>query len=647
MNDELIDQFLLEAPELIAQASQDLFALERAPDDRARLDSAFRAFHTLKGSAALFDFAVMTEVLHAAEDLLAAMRSGRLSADQEALDALLAAVTRTECWLADVERTGAPAGADPELARRLRGFMDGAESQPDAVASSDADAAWVAPLLASLDAGAAPRTAVRYRPDSGCYFAGDDPLAIARQTPEILAFRVGLRAPPAAGGDYDPYACNLEIELVSGAAAEAVKAAFRFVPDQVSIVALAEAPTRVEPGEAAAGGAGLASRTLRIDAGRIDALAALVDDLVVAKTALAELANQARGGLTAERVVEGLNTRRTEIDRLVERLHGAVVGLRLAPLTPTLSRLPRLVRGVAGELGKSVDLVIEDGGALADKSVVERLVDPLMHVLRNAVDHGIEAPADRLAAGKPEQGRITLSVDRRGDVLTLDIADDGRGLDPDKVRAAARRGQLMSDDALAALSDAEIAELIFRPGFSTSQTVSHVSGRGVGMDAVRKAIAALGGTVGVRSAPGRGTTVSFALPVNVVMTRLIVVESGRELYGVPMSKVIETARIAARDTTPIRAGRAVVLRDEPAPLFDLGELLGGAPPNWAGADYNALVVSSAHGPVALRIDALLYSMDMVMRPLRGLLTGMPGVMGSTLLGDGRVLMVLDPAELIG
>ncbi|HEX3918333.1 MAG TPA: chemotaxis protein CheA [Caulobacteraceae bacterium] len=642
MSDELLDQFMIEAPELVAQASDDLLALEQAPDDRARLDSAFRAIHTLKGSVGLFGFDQMGAMLHAGEDLLGAIRDGRLGADDEMLGALLDAMTRTEQWLGDIERGGAPLGEDGGLGARIRALLDAPAIDPAVGAPAGLDADWVRPLLARLGPDAAPKTAVRYRPDASCYFAGDDPLQIARKTPELLALRVGLCSAPASLDCYDPFACNLEIAVVSGAGSDAVRAAFRFVPDQIEIVSVAGDAAIGEPAPAAAA----QRRGLRIDAARIDDLSSLVDDLVVAKTALAELDSQARAGLEPARLVDALAVRRAEIDQLVERLHGAVVGLRLAPLTPTLRRLPRFVRGVAGELGKQVELTIRDEGAMADKSVVEGLFDPLIHLLRNAIDHGVEASDARRAAGKPEQGRLTLSVARRGDLLTVAVTDDGRGIDPARVRAAAQRRGLMNAAALAALSDAETTELIFRPGFSTSETVSSVSGRGVGMDAVRNSLAKLGGTVSVASSPGRSTTVSINLPVSVVMTRLLVVESNRELYGVPMSKVIETARIAAKDAAPIRAGRAVVLRDTPAPLFDLGELLGGAPPDWTGADYTALVVASPHGPIAVRIDGLRQSLDTVMRPLRGLLAGMPGVVGSTLLGDGRVMMVLDPAELV-
>jgi len=648
MSDELLAQLLIEAPALIDQASDDLMALERNAADGERLNGAFRAIHTLKGSVAVFGFAGMTHVLHAAEDLLGEVREERLALDGEVLGLLLDAVTRTEAWLGDIRAAGLPGAADPDLVTRLRDAM------PDAAAAAAtrptpepaaADETWIAPLLAALPAGAALRTAVRYTPHAGAYFAGDDPLAIARGVPELLALSLGLREPLASLDAYDPFTCNIEIRLLSAAAPDAVAAVFRLVSDQVRLVALAAAPVSEVAPEAAA--LPVAARTLQIPAERIDRLAGLVDELVAAKTALGELSAEAGRGASLGRIVDGLAARRTELDRLVERLHGTVLDLRLVPLGPTLRRLPRLVRQAAAELGKSVELVIDEDGARADKTVVEALFEPLLHLLRNAVDHGLEAADARLTAGKPPVGRLTLSVRPRFETLLVEVADDGRGINLERLRAAALARGVASEAELEAMSEAETLALIFRPGFSTASAVTSLSGRGVGLDAVRSAIAALGGTVAVASRPGAGTTASLTLPISIAMTRLLVVRAAEDLYGVPMDHVVETVRVAADHIAPIRAGRALVIRDVTAPLFDLGELLGAAGPDWAAADHKVVVVRGEDGPFAVRVDEVLAPMHTVMRPLSGLLAGMRGMVGATLLGDGRVMMALDLVELVG
>jgi two-component system, chemotaxis family, sensor kinase CheA len=649
MSEDLLAEFLIEAPQLINQASDDLMALEQDPQNWNRLNGAFRAIHTLKGSVAIFGFAGMIEVLHAAEDVLGEIRDNRLVLDDAVLGLLLDAVTRTETWVGEIEAKGSPGVADPELSARLRAAMpmDGGIDDQPPPATAEPAPGCSEPLLAGLAPDAKPQTAALYRPHAGAYFAGDDPLAIARRVPRLLAVSVGLREPPGALGAYDPFACNLEIRLVSAARSDAVKEALRFVSDQACIVDLGGSP----PAGDAAADAALArppvERTLQIAASRVDRLASLMDELIVAKNALGELSLEAGRGLSLGRILDGLAARRVEFDRLVERLHGSVMDLRLVPLAPTLRRLPRLVRQAAAELGKTVVLVIEEDGARADKSVVEALFEPLLHLLRNAVDHGLETPAERRAAGKPPDGRLTLGVRSQGAALLAEIRDDGRGIDPDRLRAAALARGMVSQAELEALSDADTMALIFRPGFSTAASITNLSGRGVGLDAVRNAIASLGGTVAVASTRGVGTTVSLTLPINVALTRLLVVEVGADLYGVPMDHVIETVRVTAERVVPIRAGRALVVRDKTAPLFDLGELLGGAGPDWSAIDHKVIVVRGVSGPLAIRVDDLLQPIDTAMRPLSGLLAGMPGVLGAALLGDGRVMMAVDLPRLIG
>ena len=649
MSDDLLAQFLIEASELIDQASEDLMAVGSNGEDRERLNGAFRAIHTLKGSVAVFGFTGMIMVLHAAEDLLAAAREDRMALDEAVLGLLLDAVTRTEAWLTDIRATGAPGADDPNLSARLRAALPGAAAPPLGPLDEQraSDELWIAPLLAALPAGATPRMAVRYAPYAGAYFAGDDPLAIARNVPGLLALSLGLREAPAHADLYDPFTCSVEISLVSAAGPDAVAAAFRLVSDQVRIVTLSAAAPAREVATPSAAATTVAGRTLQISAERIDRLISLVDDLVAAKTALGELSLEAGRGLSLGRIVNGLAARRAELDRLVERLHGTVLDLRLVPLGPTLRRLPRLVRQAAAEAGKSVELVIDDDGARADKTVVEALFEPLLHLLRNAVDHGLE-PADvRRAAGKPPIGRLTLSIRLHADTLLVEVADDGRGIDLGRLRAAALARGVASEAELETMGDAEAMALIFRPGFSTAAAVTRLSGRGVGLDAVRSAIAALGGTIAIASKPGAATTASLTLPISIAMTRLLMVRAAEELYGVPMDHVVETARVTPDRVAPIRAGRALVIRDVATPLFDLGELLGAAGPDWSAADHRVIVIRGDDGPLAVRVDEVLAPINTVMRPLSGVLAGMPGVVGATLLGDGRVMMALDLVELVG
>lgn len=648
MTDELLVQFLIEAPELLQRASDDLLALERSPRSREPLEGAFRAVHTLKGSVDLFDFAPMGSVLHAAEDALSRLREGGLTAESALIDAVVGAVNETERWIAAIATTGVMPADQHRIAGRHIAALAAVAANSEIAMASDEELKWVVDLVRRLAPGR-PSTsgalvAVQYTPREGSYFAGDDPIAIAQATPRMEAFFVGLSNPPALDR-YDPFACNLRIELLSAAPLEEVRAVFRFVPDQVRIATWEPRPMDDDVG-AEGQPAFVADRFVRVSSDGIERIATLVDDLVVAKNMIGELTTKAAADRDMGALIEALNVRRAELDRLVGQLHRQVSELRLVPLAPSLRRLPRLVREVASGLGKTIDVTIEDNGVTADKSIVDGLFEPLVHILRNAVDHGVEPEALRVERGKPAHGTIQIAVRRVANQLLVEVGDDGRGVDPSAVRDVARQRGLLSSEALAALDDQAAIDLIFIPGFSTAAEVTSVSGRGVGMDAVRASVAKLGGVVSMASRAGSGATVTIALPLNAVMTKILVVERSGELYGLPLDRVIETVLVSSDRIVPIRAGRAFVLRGRATPLLDLGELIGGPPCDWRRPSHKAIVVRTQDGAAAVRVDAVVDSIEIVMRPMSGIMASMSGMLGATLLGDGQIMLVLDLEELI-
>jgi two-component system chemotaxis sensor kinase CheA len=652
--DELLDQFLIEGRELVQQASDDLLALEENPSDARRIDSAFRAVHTLKGSVGFFDFAPMGELLHGAEDLLGAVRNGRLAADKLIIDLLLDCIGASDGWIDEIERTGAlPADADV-LGRSLRVAMAPylGDVVQSAAAAPGADLDWVATLVehnrdavGEVEAGQA-ITAVRYTPATDCFFLGDDPLALMRAIPGLIALEIGARAAWTIE-NFDPFACNLIFEALASAPVDEVRGIFRFVPDQVIVVEARpdSAAFQTADGPAIAeGGRDGAVRTLRVDAARIDALADIIGELVVAKNGLAHLAGQAAE--IDPRLARALSVNQANIDRLVGDLHRAVMTMRMIPLTRTFQRLPRLVRDIAGRLNKTVTFDVAGEEVEADKSIVDGIFEPLLHALRNAVDHGIENTETRRGTGKPVEGHIQLEARRAGDQIVISVADDGAGIDLDKVRQLAKSRNHMSGDAVDALDDAAALDLIFAPGFSTASAVTDVSGRGVGMDAVRTAVEALGGRVQVTSTRGVGSTIQLVLPQALVINTIMTVRVGDERFGVPIEAVQETMRIAADRIVPIREGEAFVVRNRTLPLLRLADLLD-LPRVSRPDDIRVLIASSGDERVGIEVDGFAEPFDVVLRPMQGLLSGMPGVLGTALLGDGQVLMVLDLAELIG
>ncbi|OJU09305.1 MAG: hypothetical protein BGN86_14250 [Caulobacterales bacterium 68-7] len=638
--DELLAQFLIEGPELVQQGGDALMALERRPGDRSLMDDAFRAIHTLKGSVGLFELPAMAMALHAAEDVLSAVRSGARGADPTTVDAVLAVLSQTERWLTALQTGGGLPDDAAEVGRRLAEQLN-----ISVTAAPQAALDRVPPWAEALRGGhEGELTAIRYRPAEGSYFSGDDPLAIVRGVPGLLRLDLSVAA-DEGGGAYDPFLCRLVMEGLSSASLAEVRAALRFVPDQVEIFGLpASAATPTPSAAPTLEGQGVV-RTLRIDADRIETLAALVDELVTAKTGLAALASLAVSGHDAQAISRALAVHAEAIDRLIGQTHKHVMALRMTPVGPLLRRFPRVVRELAKSLDKEIDLIVEDSGVQADKAIIEGLFEPLTHLLRNAVDHGVEAPAERIARGKPRKAEVRLSAVVGEGRFILTLQDDGAGIDPAAIRASALAKDLIDAERLAELNEQATIELILLPGFSTAAAVSDLSGRGVGMDAVKTAVQRMGGRLSVTSVLGQGTTVEIVLPLSLTLTKVLVVLSEGEAYGVPMDRVVETLRLPVDAITPIRAGLAFNWRDRTAPLLPLSDLVGGVRRAMNG-DQKVLAIRTAAGVVGVAVDQIQDRVDAVVRPLDGLLAGMPGVSGTTLLGDGRVLMVLDPEALI-
>jgi len=651
--DNLVDQFLTEGRELVQSASDDLDALSARPDDADLIDNLFRSIHTLKGSTGLFDLQPLGLMLHTAEDLLGALRKGALPVTDGIIDTLIRCIDQTGRWLDAFETAGTLPPDAETVGQRLQGqirqeLAPGAPALPPPTAPDDY--AWITALLAGPVSAPtdAPLLAVRYVPKEDCFFTGDDPLAILKSLPGLCALSIGPREPWPALEAFDPFRCNLVLTALTTAPRPEVKAALRLVADQTAITEVDPA-RRLESPEAEADAQvarDVANRTLRIDAGSIDALAHVADEIVIANNALAHLVARARSGIPAEALVQGLLANQLALDRLVSSLHRAVMRVRLVPLSILFRRFPRLVREIGEKLGKELSLVVRGDAIEVDKSVVDGLFDPLLHLLRNAADHGVETAEVRRQAGKPPRGVITLGATRLGDQVVIEVTDNGKGLDPMALRQVARDRALLDDETIDALSDQEAAELIFVPGFSTAAAITDISGRGIGMDSVRTAILKMGGRVALSSSPGAGTSVRLSLPISVVLSNVIVVACGAERYGVPMDSVIETVRIPRSRILPVRNGRAFVLRDVVIPVFDLSALLG-LPPSEYGSELKLLIVQRTAGVVAVAVDDFVDRLNLLLRPLAGLLTGMPGVAGTALLGDGRVLMVLDLPELVG
>jgi two-component system, chemotaxis family, sensor kinase CheA len=391
-----------------------------------------------------------------------------------------------------------------------------------------------------------------------------------------------------------------------------------------------------------------APSVLRVEQAKVDALMNLIGEFVVAKNALAWLARRAgEEELPPRQLAREIKDRHALFNRIAEDMQAAIMSVRMLPVDHVFQRFPRLVRDIARRLGKQVELRLEGAETEADKNVVEALADPLIHMVRNSLDHGIEPPAERLAAGKPEQGTLRLSAQHENDHVVIRVSDDGRGLDAARLRAKAVEKGLIEPERAAAMSEEEAFQLIFLPGFSTAAAVSDLSGRGVGMDVVRTTIEKAGGRVRLSSRPGEGTVVEIALPLSMAITRIMTVACGERLFGVPMALVVETVRVPRAALHRLGENDAFVLRDRVVPVLRLSRLLDLPEPEGEPPAQEAILVVRIHGErLGIIVSAFEEVMETIVKPLEGVLAGLRGFTGTTLLGDGRVLLILDVPELV-
>jgi two-component system chemotaxis sensor kinase CheA len=388
------------------------------------------------------------------------------------------------------------------------------------------------------------------------------------------------------------------------------------------------------------------SKTLKIDQERIDQLMDLVGELVVAKNGLPYLAMRAQQHYSNRDLAREIKDQYAVIHRITQSLQESVMQVRMLPVANVFQRFPRLVRDTARKLEKQIELVIEGEDTEADKNIIEVLSEPLIHLVRNSMDHGIESPAERQQAGKTAAGTLRIKASQDNDSVVIEIIDDGKGIDPEVVKMKAYEKGLLDEQRLATISDQEAIQLIFASGLSTATAVSDLSGRGVGMDAVRTSIERVGGTVRLSSEMGRGTTVKVSLPLTMAVTQVMVIESADQLWGIPMNGVVETVRIPSSQCFHIKDKEVFNLRDRIVPLARLRQVLNLPDKDQEPEELPVLVVRMGGAEVGLVVDRFREGMETILRPLEGVLTQLKLYSGSALLGDGTVLLVLNVKELL-
>jgi two-component system, chemotaxis family, sensor kinase CheA len=637
--------FLTESREHLSAINHALLEMERSGGTTETVGALFRAVHTVKGMSATMGYDAVADLSHELETLLERVRKGELAVTSPLMDALFKAADTLE-WSIESAVTGRPDDRAGKAIAALQAFA--ASEAPPSRKRARSKKAQAAPTPAA--SVGAPGLRVRLQ------VAADAPLPGVRALLAIQKAKgLGTVAdldPPESALSADDFDRRLAFRLVTAATPTDVALAIRGVGDIDAVdidgvpIALPVVAPAGQPAdgplpfvEAATDTGVQKQRHVRIDLRRLDALMNLIGELVITRGRLVELAREIGNPVLDDSI--------TQASRLIADLQDEIMTCRMVPVWQVFDRFPRLVRDAARTLGKEVALDIEGKDIELDRSMLDEIGDPIVHLLRNAVDHGIERPADRAAAGKPAVGRLTLSASRDRSAVLIRVSDDGRGIDRQRVLHKAQETGLI-DRSMVELTDDELIRLISRPGFSTADAITEISGRGVGIDAVQNRVRALGGSVDIRTAPGQGTTVTARLPLTLAIMRALLATVGDETFAVPMVHVRETISMQGATLTSLQGKPVLVLREVVMPLIRLRDTvgLGAATAGKLEEAEQAIIVELADRAAALVVDGLPGQQEIVVKQFDGVRGGSQLFSGATILGDGQPALIVDVSSLL-
>ncbi len=620
---EVEREFLLETHENLSQIDLDLVALEKEPGDLKTLARVFRNLHTVKGSSGFLGLKKLQGVSHSAESLLSRLRAGEIAFTPEIASALLAVVDVIRRILASIEQAGGEGdGEYSALIKEVDRLREGGQAQTPAVAVAPAAAGADPPVTAEWPAVQVPQASPPAPPA---------PQRVEATRPAVLDQTVEL-APPLL---------VRQPEAVPSPPAPAPLAASAPSPSK-GIAASSRGPS-VEakglavPEESEPRSSAVSDSAIRVDVGLLDKLMTLVGELVLARNQIMQF-----GASHEDAAFLGPVQR---LNLLTTELQVNVMKTRMQPIGSIWNKFPRVVRDLAVACGKQVRLDLEGQETELDKTIIEAIRDPLTHMIRNAVDHGIETPAEREAKGKPAEGRLSLHAFHEGGKVLIEIVDDGKGVDPRRVREKAIQAKLITPEQADRLGDRELINLIFLPGFSTADKVTHFSGRGVGMDVVRTNVEKIGGTVDMDSRPGRGATVKMKIPLTLAIIPALTVTDGAERYAIPQVSLLELVRLegeqAHRSVEQIHGAPVHRLRGNLLPLVYLHRELHGGPARAQNGVTNIVVLQADDRQFGLVVDEIHDTEEIVVKPLQKQVKGISAFSGATIMGDGKVALILD------
>ena len=669
-DDELLEDFLVEAGEILEQLGGQLVELEHRGEDKELLNAVFRGFHTIKGGAGFLNITSLVEICHRAEDVFNTLRQGERIIDAPLMDAILRVLDDVNAMFTLVRNGEEPPPADRDLIEKLMDY-----SRPEGKEQISA----VEPVPARPIETAEAKESLRDNEGGDLSVATE----ASRQTGSIIGtatdeftdeeFETLLdqlhgkgnypgnplsNSTPSSGAsqssddeevsdeEFEDLLDELHDTDVLDGPAQDIQLATVVSPIAARAEAIAEPVQRSEnaiPSRLRTRDAALAQSqteaTVRVDTKRLDDIMNLVGELVLVRNRLATL--------ESAKIDEDMAKAVANLDLVTADLQTSVMKTRMQPIKKVFGRFPRVVRDVARSLNKEVNLELIGEDTDLDKNLVEALADPLVHLVRNAVDHGIEMPEERVRAGKPRAGHVTLSAEQQGDHILLKIRDDGAGMDADKLRASAVAKGLMDEDAAARLSDNECYQLIFIAGFSTKAEISDISGRGVGMDVVKTRIAQLNGSLEIDSAPGKGTQIAIKVPLTLAIMPTLMVQVVDQIFALPLGSVVEIFHLDLKKRNVVDGQEVILIRKKAVPLFYLRSWLVNGHAAQIEYDYgHVVIVNVGQRHVGFIVDRLLGQEEVVIKPLGAMLHGIEGLAGATITGNGRISLILDVPGLM-
>lgn len=606
---EILNDFLTETTEMIDGLDQKFVELETQPDNKDLLNEIFRAMHSMKGSAGFLGFTHLVDITHRAESILNKLRQGEMAVAPEIITVILETVDTVKVIMAEIRSSGTDINIPVEtMSQKLDDILAGKLGQPAAAPSAPA-----APAVASTQESVKPVSAPP--PQLGEILVNEG-LATKEQVFDALTAQSKQPEPKQALG-----------ELLVAAKAISEKALDQALQKQE------RAPKAEE------------DATIRVETRRLDSVMNLVGELVLGRNRLIKIGGVLEQTHESDPQVRALGETLTQLNLVTTDLQLAVMKTRMLPIKKVMAKLPRMVRDLSQKLGKQVRLETHGEETELDKSVADEIGDPLVHLVRNAIDHGIEMPTERHAARKPSEGVLRIAASQEGNSIVIRIQDDGKGIALSKIKAKALSKGLISEAELATMEPREVVNLVFLPGFSTADKVTDVSGRGVGMDVVRTNIRKMNGTVEIESEEGKGSLITIKLPLTIAIIQALMVEVERATFAIPLSSVIEAVRISKDEIKTINGREVLHLRDRVLPLLRLAKEFE-IPTDRERDRFYVVVAALGDRRIGVVVDELRSQEEVVIKSIWEYLDSIKGISGATITGEGKVVLILDISELV-